>query len=172
MFGSINFAPKGKPVFGVCISNNATGSFYTFVAYLETDYGSKIAQRTLPQKELIKFVSGFWPSIYNPQKKDLFGEHNLHCGVHFDSAVWEEYPICAPMDSLWKIRFRGYPYRNDTQAGWSNNDFRPSSNQEQYLYREFGIRNIDRDFFTDTSFWKLLQCVSDESWIDRYKALN
>lgn len=172
LFGSYNTPPKGKPVFGVCISNNATGSFYTFIAYLKTDYGTKVAQRTLLKKDLIKFASGYWPSVYNPQRDDLFSEHDLYCGVQFDSSVWEEYPMCSPMDSLWKIRFRGYPFQDGSAAGWANNDFRPSTNQAQYLYKEFGIRNIDHDFFVDTNFWKLLQCVSDKNWIDRYRGLN
>ncbi|MFT7452936.1 MAG: hypothetical protein ACI9VN_003672 [Patescibacteria group bacterium] len=169
--GGLKLPPQGEPVFGVCVSYQGTGGFYQYVAYLQSSYGIN-SKRTLREDEFIKFVSGYWPSIYNPTKIDHFSNEGLYCGVLFDSLVWKEYPLCSPMDSLWKIRYRGYPFQNSNDIGWANNDFRPSSNQEKYLYREFGIKNIDRDFFVDTSFWKLLRCVSNPNWIESYKNIQ
>lgn len=171
MFTSVHNPVPGRPVFGVCISAQANGKMYTYIAYIQTISGTH-SKRFLGEDEFVKYASGYWPSVYNPQKEDLFTEEGLHCGVVFDSSVWQEYPLCSPMDSLWKIRFKGYPYRSSQEDGWANDDFRPSPKQAQYLFREFGIRNIDRDYFVDTNLWKLLKCVSNPKWIADYKALQ
>ncbi len=172
LFTSSAPAPvPGRPVFGVCISQQANGSVYTYIAYIQTANG-RHSKRRLLEDEFVKYASGYWPSIYNPKKEDFFSDQGLHCGVVFDSSIWKEYPLCSPMDSLWKIRFKGFPFRNKNEDGWANKDFRPSPKQEQYLYKEFGIKNIDRDFFVDTNLWKLLRCCSNPKWIDQYKSMN
>ena len=79
--------------------------------------------------------------------------------------------FCVPLGSLWKLRFRESPMKGIQEEGWSGKEYRPSSGQEKYLYKEFGMYNIDRDFFVDTSFWKLLRSVEDPEWINYYKNL-
>jgi hypothetical protein len=167
---SVLLAPTGKGVFGVCVSYQATGKITTYIACLTTD-GRYSQRRTLLEDEFVKYASGYWPSIYNPTRENLFVKEKLSCGVILDSITRKQYPYCSPLDSLWKIRFRDFPFKSMQDIGWSNKDFRPSTGQEKYLYKEFGIYNIDRDFFIDTNFWKLLRSVKDPEWINYYKNL-
>lgn len=162
--------PKGQGVFGVAIGLQSTGQLVTFISYLKTDLGIKY-KRTLLEDEFVNYASGYWPSIYNPQKENLFERESLACGVIFDSSTWKEYPYCSPVDSLWKIRYNGNPFQQNTAEGWSNGAYRPSQKQEQYLYSEFGVKNIDRGFFVDTSLWKLLRNCNDPNWIQYYRNL-
>ncbi len=165
---SVVFQPTGKAVFGVCVSYQANGAMTRYTVYLQN--GQSISmRRTLLEDELVKYASGYWPSVYNPKKEDFFAAHGLPCKVIFDEEQRKDYPLCSPLDSLWKLRFSGHPFQKNQEDGWSNSEFRPSSNQEKYLFAEFNIRNIDRDFFVDENFWKLLRYVSDPEWIDKYK---
>jgi hypothetical protein len=56
--------------------------------------------------------------------------------------------------------------------GWSSNLYKPSLKQEKFLYDNYGVGNIDGDFFLDTAFWKLLNDVQDPVWIQNYKSLQ
>lgn len=170
LFGSIFWAPSGKAVFGVCVSFQATGNITTFIGYLQSNSGIT-NRRTLTEDEFIKFAAGYWPSIYNPTKENLFALQHVECGIDLDSKLRLETIYCNPLASLWKLRFRTAPMRGVQEEGWSGKEYRPSSGQEQFLFKEFGIRNIDRDFFVDTSFWKLLRSIKDPEWINYYKNL-
>jgi len=57
-------------------------------------------------------------------------------------------------------------------TGWSSNLYKPSLKQEKFLHENYGIANIDGDFFLDTAFWKLLSDIQDPSWIANYKSLQ
>jgi hypothetical protein len=56
--------------------------------------------------------------------------------------------------------------------GWSPKLMRPSEKQERYLFQNYGVRNIDIDFFIDTAFWQLLSDIQDSSWIANYRSLR
>lgn len=168
--GSVMQYPTGKGVFGVSIGLQSTGQLVTYIAYLKTSNGIKY-RRSLLEDEFVKYASGYWPSYYNPKKEDLFAKENLKCGVIFDSSQWKEFPYCSPFDSLWKIRYDGHPFQQNTELGWSRGKYRPSPGQEKYLFSEFGVSNIERDYFKDTNFWKILRSVNDPDWIRYYKAL-
>jgi hypothetical protein len=168
--GSILWTPSGKGVFGVCVSYQATGKIKTYIAYIQTTSGIR-HKRILSEDEFIKFAAGYWPSVYNPSKVNLFTLEHIKCGVDLDAKLRIENVYCNPLSSLWKLRFRVSPMKKNHEEGWSSKEYRPSSGQEQYLYKEFGIRNIDHDFFVDTNFWKLLRSVEDPEWINYYKNL-
>ncbi len=170
ILSSILFVPSGTGKFGACIAYQATGKIVTYIAYLQD--GNRISmRRTLLEDEFVKFASGFWPSAYNPNRENLFEKEGLSCGVIVEEETKKQYPFCSPMDSLWKIRFSTYPFKGLIADGWSGKSYRPSSGQEKYLYKEFGITNIDHDFFVDTNFWKILKSVNDREWINYYKNL-
>lgn len=159
----------GKGVFGVCVSFQSNGEFCSYIGYIQNANGSISSRRTMLEDEFVKYASGYWYSIYNKEKRNLFRENGLACGVIFDSTQWKEFPYCSPMDSLWKLRYKGHPFQTNTEEGWSNSAYRPSSKQEKYLFREFNIRNMDRDYFVDTNLWKILRLASDPNWITLYK---
>lgn len=170
LFSSILLVPPGKGTFGVCISYQANGRYTTYIACMK-DGNRYYSRRNLLEDEFVKFASGFWPSPYNPTRENLFEKEGLSCKVVVDETTKKQYPICAPLDSLWKIRFSDYPFQGKHDEGWSGKNFRPSSGQEKYLHKEFAIFNIDRDFFIDTNFWKLMRSVNDPEWINYYKNL-
>ncbi len=170
---SIIMEPKPVPrgVFGVRIAFQSNSLMTTYICYI--DNGRSLAfKKTLTEKEFIYYASGKWPSIYNPEKKNLFEERNLLCGVTQDTFSLKEIEYCIPLDSLWKLRFSSYPYRSSNELGWSPRLMRPSTKQELYLYRNYGIKNIDTDFFIDSAFWQLLSDVQDTLWIANYKSLR
>ncbi|MFT5778026.1 MAG: hypothetical protein ACI837_000974 [Crocinitomicaceae bacterium] len=160
-----------KPVFGVKVSIGANSQMTTFACYLNN--GRVLThKRIVDANTFVKIVSGFWPSIYNPQKENLFLQNGIDCSVIVDSTTFEKVPSCIPLDSLWKIRFSTYPFRGATDMGWSTKYHKPGPNQEIYLHERYGINHIDGDFFLDTSFWMLLNDVMDPLWIKNYKSIE
>lgn len=160
-----------RPVFGVRVSIGANSLLTTYVCYIHT--GRTLThKRVCDEASFIKIVSGHWPSIYNPNRENLFEKNGLGCNVYEDAETLETISSCVPFDSLWKIRFSVYPFRNRNDIGWSNKYHKPSPQQEIYLGNRYGINHIDGDFFLDTSFWLLLKDVTDSSWIANYKSLN
>ena len=129
-------------------------------------------KRIVDKKTFIKIVSGEWPSIYNPNRIDLFKENNISLTVKTDSSTLKEYLDCVSLDSLWKIRFSTYPFIYNNEMGWSNKLFKPSPNQEIYLKERYNIDHIDGEYFLDTNFWLLLTDVVDTNWIKNYKSIH
>lgn len=164
--------PTVRGVFGVRVAFQANSQMLTFVCFL--DNGRILTnKRVVSQDEFIKIASGFWPSIYNPDRINYFEERQLLCGVYVDSFSQKETTYCAPFDSLWKLRFSMFPLRgNNLEEGWSSKLYRPSPKQELYLYNTYQVRNVDADFFLDTNFWKLMSDLQDPVWIANYKSLK
>ena len=161
--------PTSRPIFGVRISIGSNSQINTYVCYLEN---SRVLckKRILDQASFIKIVSGYWPSIYNPNRINYFEENNIDCGITMGE---DEKPItyCPPIDSLWKVRFATFPFQHNSELGWSNKYNKPSPKQERYLYQRYNVGYIDSDFFLDTNMYLLLNDVIDPNWIRNYKAL-
>lgn len=168
---SIVFVERARPVFGVKISIGPNSQITSFVCYL--DNGRVLTQQRLVDREtFVKFVSGYWPSVYNPERKNLFQEHGIYCDVSMDSLTRKTAANCIPLDSLWKIRFACYPFRGNGELGWSNKYHKPSPGQEVYLAERYHVQHIDGDYFMDEHFWRLLHDVMDSNWVNSYKAIR
>ncbi len=159
-----------RAVFGVRISYQANGSMTSFIVCLDNGR-IRNHHKILSKDEFVQFASGNWPSIYNPNRINLFENNELSCGIYTDSFSKKQTTFCLPIDSLWKIRFASYPFRNSTEEGWSNSLMKPSMKQQLFLYHNYGVKNIDGDYFMDTSFWKLLRDVQNPQWITNYRSL-
>ena len=160
-----------KGVFGVRVSIGANSQINTYVCYLNN--GRVLSQkRILDEASFIKIVSGYWPSIYNPKRENLFEQNNIVCGIEKDENTQLEATYCDPFDSLWKIRFATYPFKQGFESGWSNKLHKPCLKQEKYIYDRYGVESVDANFFLDTAFWRLMHDVTDSDWIRSYKALR
>ena len=159
------------PVFGARVSIGANSQITTYACFL---YNGRVLtkKRILDRETFIKFLSGHWPSIYNPSRINHFELNNVPGGIEIDSATTDEFAFCPSLDSLWKIRYTTYPFRNGVGRGWSNKFMKPSPKQEIHLNERYGVGHIDSDFFLDTSFWKLLTDVRDTTWIQSYRLLR
>ena len=164
--------PTSRGVFGVRVSIGANSRICTYACFL--DNGRVLTKKRVVDKQtFIKIVSGEWPSIYNPKRINYFEEFHVDgCGILKDSITLKSVGQCSPLDSLWKIRFATYPFKHNTELGWSNKYHKPSPRQEKYLYDRYNVSHVDSDFFLDTNFWRLLQDVGDSSWIKNYKSLH
>jgi len=168
---SILWAPRSRPIFGVNVSIGANSQISTYVCYLYNGY-SMNRKRIVDKNTFIKFVSGEWPSIYNPNRIDFFEQNNISLTLKTDSSSLKKYVDCVSLDSLWKIRFSTYPFIYNNELGWSNKLFKPSPNQEIYLKERYNINHIDGEYFLDTNFWLLLNDVVDTNWIKNYKSIH
>ena len=160
-----------RGVFGVRIAFQSNSQITMFVCFLNN--GRTLSnKRIVSETEFINIASGNWPSIYNPERINYFEQRNLQCGMIIDTFSYKESTYCIPFDSLWKIRFSTYPYRSNLGEGWSSKLFRPSPKQELFLFNNYGVRNVDADFFLDSNFWNILSDVQDPVWVENYKALK
>lgn len=167
---SIQLRGESRTVFGVRISYQSTGAMITLAVFF--DNGQILSnKKILSLKEFAHFASGDWPSIYNRNRINLFDLNNVVGGVYEDSITQDKIPYCFSLDSLWKIRYRMYPFQGKNELGWSQDAYNPSLNQKKYLYERYGVEQIDTKFFLDTSFWKLLRDVRDPQWIATYKSI-
>lgn len=161
-----------RGVFGVRVSFSSNSQILTFACFI--DNGRTLTNKRLVSRdEFIKIASGHWPSIYNPKRLNYFEERNLTCGIVIDSFSFKESTYCVPFDSLWKLRFSIYPFREGSvEDGWSSKLYQPSSKQAIFLYNNYNVRNVDGDFFLDSNFWNLMSDLQDPVWIANYKSLK
>jgi len=168
---SVNFNVTARGVVGVRVPIGANSQITSYVCYL--DNGRSLNKMKITDKNsFVKIVTGHWPSIYNPQRIDYFKENNIDCALLTDPISQKKIVGCLPMDSLWKIRFATYPFRYNSEEGWSNKLHKPSLGQAKYLYDNYDIEHIDGDYFLDTNFWKIMKDVVDPNWIDNYKSIQ
>lgn len=156
--------------FGIKISIQGNGELLTYMVY-QRNANQQIGKRFLTRDQFIKHASGYWPFPYNPKRINYFELNKIDCGCTKDSLFKIEYINCDPLDSLWKIRFAYYPFQGKIDLGWSQDIFKPSTKQLRYLKENYGIDNIDSDYFIDSSLWKLLANVQNEAWIYQYQSI-
>lgn len=160
-----------RPVFGVQVRFQTGTTMYALVAF--QDNGIQLINRKfLTVDDFVKIASGYWPSIYNPTRENLFVKHRLPCGMFNDSIHLDPIPVCFPIDSLWKIRFSDFPFNTSSESGWSGDAFKPSVRQTLFLKENYRVDNVDMNYFLDTNFWKILRDVQDSLWIVNYKSLK
>lgn len=163
----------GRAVFGVRIGLVANGQMVSYVGIRYNPTGTVKEERFFTREEFIHVLSGDWPSPYNPTKKNLFEENKIVGGVIFNDTFMKKYTYCPAFDSLWKIRYSGYPTLNGPkEIGWSLGIYTPSLKQTKHLADRYNIKYLDNDYVIDTNFWKLLHDVTDSAWISEYKNLK
>ncbi len=165
--------PDGdRGVFGVRIAMDANSHITTFIAMRYSKEGILREKRTLTRDEFIKFICGEWPSNYNPTRENLFEKNGVQGGMLYIDTLGKKIPYCPALDSLWKIRYPVYPFKQVQGRGWSAGIYRPSLKQEKYFADRYHIKQMDFEYVSDTNFWKLLKDVSDTIWVEHYKGLT
>jgi hypothetical protein len=164
-------AQKDYSVFGVRISMSVNSQIVSYVAIRYSHDGILREKKNYNKAEFIRVLSGDWPSIFNPTKKNLFHENGIVGGVAYNDTLKQSITYCPIFDSLWKLRYSDYPMRNCSENGWSKGLYKPSSAQEQFLAQTYHFKQMDFEYIVDTNFWHLLQDVSNPQWVEKYKAL-
>lgn len=170
LVSSIKTTGEKRTVFGVRVAYQSNGDMITLVVFKKEDE-TLLNKKILTSREFSFYASGEWPSLYNPNRMNFFLKNNVDGGVFLDSITRKNTPYCFSLDSLWKLRYKTYPFRGNNETGWSQEIYSPSSRQKRYLFERYNMDQIDGKFFIDTSFWKLLRDVRDANWISTYKAL-
>jgi hypothetical protein len=167
---SIVLMQSVKTVFAVQVNMQTNSQMYTI--YVFTDNGRTLTNKKhLTKDDFVKFASGKWPSIYNPKRLNLLEENKILCGLMKDSITKKDVVYCSPLDSLWKLRFSDYPFNNGKDKGWSSEMYKPSSNQAIFLRDNYGVKDIDFEYFIGENFWKIMQDVQNPDWIKKYRSL-
>lgn len=170
LINSITTSPYPKPIFGLNVSISPNSKTSTYVCYIHNGHDlSKKSRYDITS--FGKILTGKWPSLYNPEKKDLLKEYDIDYTWEHDDYLNKDFFYCPSFDSLWKIRFGTYPFKSSSEKGWSRHYHKPSLNQLKYLNERYGIKQIDSDYFLDTSFFMLLKDVVDPQWIARYNSI-
>lgn len=166
---SIRPNPIHKGVFGVKVSLQGTGQMYFIHAFINN--GRTLTnQKLLNLDEFTKFASGYWPSIYNPERRNFLLENKLQCGIlESENRIKQSY--CSPFDSIWKIRYSFFPYSTNSENGWAKGNFNPSENQLNYLFERYQVKNLDVHYFIDDKFWLILKDIQNPEWVTFYKNL-
>lgn len=159
-------------VFGVRIAMSSNSQLTSFVGLRYSQEGLLKEKRIFTRDDLIRVLSGYWPSPFNPKRINYFEQENVFGGVYVNDTFLEKVPYCPAIDSLWKVRFSDYPFNNGNGVGWSNGLYRPTTAQEKYLIDRYHIKHLDIDYFIDTNFWVLLRDVSDSAWRANYRSIQ
>lgn len=153
--------------FGVKIGLLPTGELtqYALIYYKGKE---TVSLQGISYTQLIKIGTGEWPIPKTLNFHNYFEEKGFHNDTLEDGSIVD---YTAAFDSLWKIRFDAHPFNHQLGKGWSQGKFRPSLKQQEFIYSRYGVRGYDQEYFTDTSFFKLLRDVLDPEWIIEYKSL-
>lgn len=156
--------------FGVKIGIMPTGKITQYAFFMYRN-GRFSGLNPVELNQLIKVGTGEWPVPGTNKFHDYFDEQGIYdIGVTMNNG--DSIDFNAAFDSLWKIRYVMHPFDASKGNGWSQGDARPSSKQQEYIYNTYGVRGYDQEYFTDTSFFKLLRDVLDTDWIKNYKSLR
>lgn len=153
-----------KSYFGVLLSVNTTG--HDMIYAIITEDASGFSHRFITRQEFVNIAQGKWRLRPNIKQENLFDKYGIVWGIDEDRDLLHV-PI---LDSLWKVRYRQFPYIRGAQ-GWANDVYMPSALQQLHLSEYFNVNNINTDFFAGDDFWKLLQSAQSEEWKEEYKAM-
>ncbi|MDA7804257.1 hypothetical protein N8987_06745 [Crocinitomix sp.] len=169
--GSTPQSGEGKKNYlaiGLFVSAHSSIISYAFVA---TRDGKVIEAQTVRKERFMYSAMGYWPSVVNLKRENLFEVNNVHsCFLIKDDYDKIVDFYCPVFDDAWKVRFKENPYRYD-EYGWSHGQYKPSQAQAEYLAKEYGIHNVLTDYIYGESLFKFLRDIQDNAWIAAYKAL-
>jgi len=153
-----------KSYFGILVSISAVGYDMTYVIITEEADGSKY-HKHITRQEFVHIAQGKWRMRPNMAQENLFEKYSIPWGYDDRNRLH-----CPILDTIWKIRYRELPTMRGV-FGWANDTYMPSSAQQIYLHENFGVYNINTDFFEGDKMWKLLQSLTSEEWKAMYKSL-
>lgn len=163
-------AVRHNLTFGVKIGIMPTGKI-TQYAFFNYRNGRFSGLSTVDLDRLLKVGMGKWPIPGTNKFYDYFDEQGVYdIGLSLNNG--DSIDFTASFDSLWKIRYVMHPFDASKGTGWSQGHIRPSLKQQEYIYNTYGVRGYDQEYFTDTSFFKLLRDVLNPEWINNYKSLK
>lgn len=165
---NVYLTPEKQISFGVKIGILPTGKLTEYAVFFYRD-NRFIGKHSISKEELVKIGTGKWPIPKTNKFHDFFKENGFYSDTLNNGEIID---YGAAFDSLWKVRFTEHPFNQGLSSGWSQGDFRPSNKQQAYIYHRYGVRGYDQDYFSDTSFFKLLKDVMDSEWIKHYKSLR
>lgn len=160
--------PSSGIKFGVKIGILPTGGITQYAIFFYKN-DRFLGKQPVSKEELVKIGTGKWPIPRTTKFHDFFKENNFYEDTLPNGEIVD---YGAAFDSLWKIRFQYHPLKQGKDDGWSNGDYRPSLKQQEYIYHRYGVRGYDQEYFSDTSFFKLLKDVMNPEWIEHYKSLR
>lgn len=159
-----------RVVFGVSLAVNGVSADLSY-ALVSVGGNQKPSYSPISKDNFIKMASGYWICPANLERHNLFDGNEVVGGIFFDSVSYQKIPYCPALDSLWKLRYSYNPYQPN-ENGWAGEKYKPSAKQAIYLYENYGVYNINSDYFVDTNCWKILRDVCDPQWIAHYRSLR
>ncbi|NOQ73518.1 MAG: hypothetical protein GQ574_16045 [Crocinitomix sp.] len=153
---------------GLFAGANSTIVTYAFVS---TRDGKVIGAEIVRKQRFMYTAMGHWPGTVNIKKENLFYKNNVDSCL----LVEDEYGkivdyYCPIFDQVWKIRFFEHPTQYDLY-GWGHGKYKPSQKQLEYLFKEYGIRNLLTDYIYGDNLFKLLRDIRKTEWIVNYSSL-
>lgn len=153
-----------KSYFGILASISAVGYDMTYVIITEEADGSKY-HKHITRQDFVYIAQGKWRMKPNVAQENLFEKYSIPWGYDERNRLH-----CPLLDTIWKIRYRELPNKRGS-FGWANDTYMPSAAQQIFLYENFGVYNINNDFFEGEKMWKLFQSLTSEEWKAMYKSL-
>jgi len=153
-----------KSYFGILVSVSTMGYDMTYAVITEEADGSK-SHRHINRQDFVYIAKGQWKMKPNIPQENLFEKYGIAWGYDDRNRLH-----CPILDTVWKIRYRELPHKRGA-FGWANDTYMPSPAQQIYLYENFGVYNINNDFFEGENMWKLLQSLQSDEWKAMYRSL-
>lgn len=153
-----------KSYFGILVSVSTIGYDMTYAVITEEANGQK-SHRHINRQDFVYIAQGKWKMRPNVPQINLFEQYGIAWGYDDRNRLH-----CPILDTVWKIRYRELPNKRGA-FGWANDTYMPSPAQQIYLYENFGVYNINTDFFEGENMWKLLQSLQSDEWKAMYRSL-
>lgn len=167
VFAQTQVATK-RNVFAIGLFTAAHSQLVTYaIVSLRGDV--MIGAQILTEQQFMYQAMGYYPSIANLQRENLFEKHGVDSCFLYENDLGKIVGYYAkPFYDLWKIRFYEHPFLFDTK-GWSQGQMKPSLYQADLLRKEYGVSNVLTDYFYGDSLYKLLRNIQDPAWIESYR---
>lgn len=138
-----------------------------------TEMGGKIiGTQILREQSFMYSIMGYWPNTANPNRENLLEKNGIDsCYLIANQSNKIIGYQAKPFKDLWKLRYNQHPYQYDGESGWSQEKYKPSPAQVNFLNETYGVSDIKTKYFIGDSLFKVLRDVQNPDWIATYSSL-
>lgn len=165
-----NYGKKYHFAIGIFFSANSQLITYAVITEIN---GVFVGTQILNKQRFMYYILGHWPTPANPQRKNLLEAHGIDScflTVNYSNKINGYY--AKPFHDLWKLRYNTHPISYDLPSGWSQDTYKPSMAQTNFLYQNYGVKNIKLDYFYGDSLYKLLHDMQKPEWVLTYSTVR
>lgn len=166
-----NSYSQTRNYFAVGLITGANSSVTTY-AIVSMSGNKFLGAQIIDEQFFMFYALGHWPCKANPKRENLFKKNGIeNCHLLYNNSGKVNGYYLGPLEELWRIKYKSHPQKRDQSEGWSNDYYKPTSGQAKYLFKKYGVINVNTNYFIGEQLFKLLKDIQNPEWITNYSSI-